>query len=469
MFYVENVYVWFVVEAFILNLIYMRKLLFFLSVVVAFTSCTSDYSENCENSNDETVLSEYNPNRRSFSEAVEIAQNSIKILQGNTNVSRGSEPARTLNFDSGVKAICQTVSRSTSSTSNNDTLLYIFNFNDEQGFAVVSASRQTEGLIAVTESGSYDPAVSTGNPGFEMYMNTAKAYVEYKDKTSVTKDGTMQSRSDNRMYKPVYDTVYYQKIEPKVSVRWGQEGITGQFFSNKIAGCGNIAMAQIISYFKYPSTLTLTFPERDVNYTTLDWTAICKHIYTNFDANRDDADKQIGTLTRQLSVLSKSQYYDNATGTDITESRKCMQSLGYNVGSITNYNQILADNGATDPDVGYPLAYALANGELIYMRGGNSDGEGHVWVVDGCFYVKALHRMMCTYDGTNWFVAQELGTERTCHNHINWGWDGAQNGYFESSILNAYNAFQKDPEYYFLANGQNADFYDNAKYFCVWH
>lgn len=68
-----------------------------------------------------------------------------------------------------------------------------------------------------------------------------------------------------------------------------------------------------------------------------------------------------------------------------------------------------------------------------------------------------------------WFVAQELGTERTCHNHINWGWNGAQNGYFESSILNAYNAFQKDPDSHSLANGQNADFYDNAKYFCVWH
>ena len=32
-----------------------------------------------------------------------------------------------------------------------DTLLYVFNFEDEQGFAVVSAIRQTEGLIAVIE------------------------------------------------------------------------------------------------------------------------------------------------------------------------------------------------------------------------------------------------------------------------------------------------------------------------------
>ena len=448
----------------------MRKLLFFLSVVVAFTSCTSDYSENCENSNDETVLSEYNPNRRSFSEAVEIAQNSIKILQGNTNVSRGSEPARTLNFDSGVKAICQTVSRSTSSTSNNDTLLYIFNFNDEQGFAVVSASRQTEGLIAVTESGSYDPAVSTGNPGFEMYMNTAKAYVEYKDKTSVTKDGTMQSRSDNRMYKPVYDTVYYQKIEPKVSVRWGQEGITGQFFSNKIAGCGNIAMAQIISYFKYPSTLTLTFPERDVNYTTLDWTAICKHIYTNFDANRDDADKQIGRLARQLGKISNSTYYsDNQTGTRSDSTIYTLQFIGYNVSQWIDYNYVLTDNGATNPDVGYALANSLSSGKLILMIGQKSNLAGHSWVIDGCLYVKALHRIMCTYDGTNWFVAQELGTERTCHNHINWGWDGVLNGYFLSSVLNAKNPVQNDPDYIPYYGNKDLNYYKNVKYCTVWH
>lgn len=452
----------------------MRKLLFFLSVVVAFTSCTSDYSENCENSNDETVLSEYNPNRRSFSEAVEIAQNSIKILQGNTNVSRGSEPARTLNFDSGVKAICQTVSRSTSSTSNNDTLLYIFNFNDEQGFAVVSASRQTEGLIAVTESGSYDPAVSTGNPGFEMYMNTAKAYVEYKDKTSVTKDGTMQSRSDNRMYKPVYDTVYYQKIEPKVSVRWGQEGVMGQYCPNGVSGCSNTAAAQIMSYFKYPNSLELTFDEKDVNLTALNWTEIVNRTYTYY-TYMDDVNKQIGRLVRQIGELSGSKYYsyenpdNNCTETSFKNSRNTMLSLNYNVGSITNYNQILTDNGATNPDVGYPLAYALASGKLIYMKGGNSNGEGHAWVVDGCFYVKALHRMMCTYDGTNWFVAQELGTERTCHNHINWGWDGAQNGYFESTILNAYNVLQKDSGLFSLEEGQDASFYKDVQYFTVWH
>jgi hypothetical protein len=68
-----------------------------------------------------------------------------------------------------------------------------------------------------------------------------------------------------------------------------------------------------------------------------------------------------------------------------------------------------------------------------------------------------------------WFVAQELGTERTCHNHINWGWDGAQNGYFESSILNAYNALQKDPGLFSLEEGQNVSFYENVQYFTVWH
>lgn len=94
----------------------------------------------------------------------------------------------------------------------NDTLLYVFNFNDEQGFAVVSANRQTEGLIAAVEMGSYDPAIPTGNPGFDTYMQMAKVYVantEVIEKEA--KVTTTKSSQGIQMCKPVYDTVFLKK------------------------------------------------------------------------------------------------------------------------------------------------------------------------------------------------------------------------------------------------------------------
>lgn len=44
--------------------------------------------------------------------------------------------------------------------------------------------------------------------------------------------------------------------------------------------------------------------------------------------------------------------------------------------------------------------------------------------------------MMGSYDGINWFVYQELGTKRTCYNHINWGFYGDSDGYFNENVYN---------------------------------
>ena len=75
---------------------------------------------------------------------------------------------------------------------------------------------------------------------------------------------------------------------------------------------------------------------------------------------------------------------------------------------------------------------------------------------------------MVSYDGgQSWSNDQLLGVYRTCHNHINWGWDGMQNGYFESYVFNAYNELELDNEYDYLFPGSNLNFYNNIQYFSV--
>src|SRR5574344_785181 len=137
----------------------MRKEIYIVSLLVCLASCTSNDSlENVINRNmTETV--QYDPNRRSYTEAMEIAQNSIQMLQNDISGTRSFQPVRKLNIINGVKAIGQNHTRSNGSPLSNDTLLYVINFDDSLGFAVVPASRPTDGLIAVTESRSYDPAI----------------------------------------------------------------------------------------------------------------------------------------------------------------------------------------------------------------------------------------------------------------------------------------------------------------------
>lgn len=448
-----------------------KNVIFLLMIAIGFVACTNDYPiEDVQSAPTENLRN--NSNRRSYTEAVEIAKNSLKILQEGEGsaVTRGGENVRTLNLESGVKTFCQTRTRSIENGSDNDTLLYVFNFEDEQGFTIVSANRQTEEIIAVVETGSYDPDIPTGNPGFDTYMQMAKIYVANAGATEEEVEvSSATSSQEIQMCKPVYDTIYHQKIDPKIYVRWGQNGRMGQYCSNGISGCSNTAAAQIMSYYQYPSSITLTFEGRDANSTALNWTAMNAHRYSDISYNRDEADLQIGRLARQLGKLANSTYGSAQTSTTIYNSREAFLTLGYNVGNIEDYEYRINDN-AYDPDAGYTLANKLAQDKLIFMGGVVSgSSSGHAWVIDGCHYTKALHRMMCTYDGENWVIYQELGTNRTCLNHINWGWNGYQNGYFESHIFDVYRARSYDVTSSSQTGGNDYNFCNNVRYFTVSH
>ena len=445
----------------------MKKIFLILSVVAGFVACSSDgLRENA--AQESTLLTEqYDPNRRSFAEAVKIAQNSINMLEEDKAVTRGIAPVRKLNLKDGVKTFRKAGTRSDEANSDNDTLLYVFNFEDNQGFSIVSASRHAEGLIAVVEEGSYDPAVPTGNPGFDTYMNMAKAYVAFKDKEGSEKETllTKATTRQNPMYNHVYDTVYYQNIAPKITVKWGQEYRMGQYCSNGASGCGVTVAAQIMSYYQYPYGRALNYSGADTSYTLFDWNNMCNssHLYADHTYNVDVYDKQIGRLARQLGEDAGANYNmdDSVTSIEPADMRATIIAWGYNAGNIINYNYSNIDNT-------YVIGNMLGNGRLVFMYGSNSNGKGHGWVVDGCKYVKAYERIMISYDGINWSVFQELGTCRTCHNHINWGWNGAGNGYFLSQVLNAYSAIQSDTNDYNLPNGKNLNYYIDVNYFSVW-
>lgn len=442
----------------------MKKIFLILSVVAGFIACSSDGLRENAVQESTPLAEQYDPNRRSFAEAVQIAQNSINMLEEDKAVTRGIAPARKLNLKDGVKAFRKVGTRSSEASTDNDTLFYVFNFEDNQGFSIVSASRHAEGLIAVVEEGSYDPAVPTGNPGFDTYMNMAKAYVAYKDKEGSEKETllTKATTRGNPMYNHVYDTIYYQNISPRIAVKWGQDYRMGQYCSNGLCGCAATAAAQIMSYYKYPTSIQLTYSGCDSLSTHLSWTSMCSRTYAEHTYNWDNYDKQIGRLARQLGQAAGASYNTNGTSISPSNMRNTIIAWGYNAGSITNYSYSNVDDT-------YVIGTLLGNGKLVYMYGYNSDNDGHGWVIDGCKYVKALERIMISYDGVNWSVFQEVGTCRTYHNHINWGWRGKGNGYFYSNILNAYNAIQYDDYNNSLPSGQNLNFYNNVKYFAVWH
>lgn len=140
----------------------------FIATAILLVSCTTEkYYDEVE----QQEFKSLSFNKRSYAEALEIANDAISML-GDDAVTRGGFP-RKIDERHGVKYITNTITRSGTS----DTLLYIFNYEGEEGYAVVSANKNTDGLLAVTESGSYDPSIGTDNPGLAMFMDMAEDYV----------------------------------------------------------------------------------------------------------------------------------------------------------------------------------------------------------------------------------------------------------------------------------------------------
>lgn len=145
----------------------------FLSVVASLlmVSCTSD--------NDFEQKEPISSDIRSLNEALKIAQESLDILNEEYE-TRGIPQIRSINPKK-----CKIVrSGSTrSSEGANDTLMYVFNFDDEQGFAIVSAPKNAEDLLAITEIGSFEPDIQTGIEGFDEFILKAKEYCQEKQNT----------------------------------------------------------------------------------------------------------------------------------------------------------------------------------------------------------------------------------------------------------------------------------------------
>lgn len=425
----------------------MKKFFYLFSVfAIAFTSCTQDAEEFSLNENIVTNENIKKSGKRNFSEALSIAKNAVNMFDVKTRSA-----SRTVDLNN-VKYI---TSKKGTRAVGSDTLLYIFNYSDNSGFAVVSSNKNTEGLLALIEEGSYDPAGNNNNAGFNIYMNLAENYVATAGWELID-----PSIPVIKEYKEVIDTVDNCNVEPKISVRWGQRDPEGLFAPNKVAGCSNTATAQIMSYFSYPTTLAITYSNTDINSLNLDWDAIrlhnTRHEYSSCNAT-DYAHDAIGNLHRQIGHLSNSSYYNDVTGTSPDNARNAFINLGYTVTNYINYS-------------GNSLKSILDQNKVIYMCGySNSHESGHAWVVDGY----TSYNVRCTtYTRTvNSELWDILDQTEDYHEyiHINWGWYGNCNGYFFAGVFETDEAEEYDNTANAYLNSIHHDFGYDVKYFSVTH
>lgn len=352
---------------------------------------------------------------RSYDEALSLAQQSIALVdKGKTRSARSRRIVSR-------RGQCVTMPTTRGGQSLTDTLMYVFNFEDNDGFSVIAANRAVDPVLAVTEKGNYTYGEPTGVENFDFYMDLMAQSLSGISKPI---------KIDTLRTTPTFKTVEVNEsrsCDPLVPVNWGQGSPYGAYCSNGISGCVATAIAQIMAYYRFPTSITTTYTDAPHAGETiaLNWDSMISYSYGY----------QISALMREIGKRVGMIYHpvdenDNETGSSAKSIKvpNCMISFGYNCNmGLVSY--------AIDP-----IHTALDEERPVYVRGSDPQYGGHAWVADGYEYSRIGTQyyewrlvdndepgLIPHYE----YVLTSSTVQTTNLVHYNWGWQfGMYNGYF---------------------------------------
>lgn len=410
---------------------------FFLAITIALAAGACSDNTFIPAEDEETVsMSNAQSIQRSEDEAMAYAAQFLNIFP--------HKESRSLP-DIKIHALTNKTSRSSAST---DTLLYIAQYGENQGYAIITGSRELSPVLAYVEEGNFFDLENANNGGFQMYVQAASDYVESSMRRS--------SMIDRPIIKPAFNdwTIHYNDtIAPKLTVAWSQEYPEGYFCPNRLSGCAQTALAQILSYYELPTEINLTYPGHTVDKVTLDWSEIKKH--SKSDSVDWSETNQYGIVSHNGSCSASEQAHmtiaylcrelghrNNAVYTYKSENER---STGASIESVSKTASALRDQVGHKFKVAAIANYTTASFLLdrikdgvVYMRGSTTPNSGgHAWVADGGLKVGTV-RTHVDYgmglDGSNVVTVTE-NLEMLVH--FNWGWGGRSNGYFNPDVFDS--------------------------------
>lgn len=333
-----------------------------------------------------------------------------------------SETTRTSAIERKVANHYEYVANKMTRTANNDidVRFHVINFEDNQGFALVSADSRTTPVYAYSESGNLDIEGAIANCGFGDFMEAAEEY--YIAETSsegnnqlLPTDGPLPITpvpTNPIQQLPVVEldgTMYYCQGEEitiqnpggiLLNVEWGQEWPYNYFCSPNAAGCGPIAASQIMTYFKHPSSFS--------GY-SFDWDGITSSIGFNY---LSPAAESAARLIHLVGIEANASYGEE-TSTTISNMDNVFRTFGYSCTGPVNYDKT-------------KVKESLDNFSPIYFRGSEPGADaGHAWVIDAykhIRYIRTYYHMQEPYN-----VYTKTTSDRDLYHHCNWGWYGNYN------------------------------------------
>lgn len=336
---------------------------------------------------------------RSYQQAKAIAQRQAAMLgiEMDAEVTASAKAAPRMSVSSAV--------------SPSATCYYVFANGEDKGFTIVSGDDRMPEVVGYSAQGTYDPDHLPANyVGFmKAYQETVEALLKGDAQVSGGLAEARQWRAERAgtaAVAPLLGGIKWNQMAPYNNMCPLYKGT-----NRSVTGCVATAMAQVMMYYQYPKELKATIkaytaksygiqiPEISSG-ATYDWDNMLTD-YSKSDYNSAQADA-VAKLMYHCGAAVKMDY-GPSSGANVTPTilatyfgydADLMQDLTRTVFTLQQW-MTLIDN-------------ELKAKRPILYSGQASDG-GHEFVCDGS-------------DGNGLY-------------HINWGWGGYQDGYFDLTIL----------------------------------
>jgi hypothetical protein len=401
-------------------------------------------------------------NRVGIDEAMKLTEDIIGLLEEDNMLKSGT--SRKVNSISALVSENKPVALKSGEYSEYndieipDTLAYVLNFNDDLGFAIVSAdTRIDDPILAFTGEGSLSD--STDNPGLAIFLERLEDYtlnsiIEAELQKDSLLDGIfgkldVESNTKSVITVPrllLYSTETISRIGPLVPVEWGQtlpfsnnlnnsKCTRSDNYAKNLTGCVAVATAQVMSYWGHPTQIG--------NY-SFNWTELNKYKRGGNFPNPSTARSQVANLFEQIGKGVGMDYGCDASSADTKDALTFLGKHGFKVSTLKNYN---SNDTFASLDKKQPLiARGCSNKTNHKFLGINiySTYSGcHAWVIDG--YLKRKSKFYVYNEQIDSNTGNKVSRRTFAYSfeiysdymHNNWGWNGNKNGYFASDVFNS--------------------------------
>lgn len=336
----------------------------------------------------------------------------------------------------------------TETSASGEALYYVYNVNTNDGFVIVTADDAANPIIGYSTERQFKiPAKHTP---INYWLTSRKKEIialkaaNQQASEDVKREWAGDFSATNNLYKASQrigntNSVLSVSVAPLVQSDWNQSpyynadcpGSTGDGSNSAacVTGCVATTMAQIMRYWSYPATGTGSssynaggsYGTLSANYgaTTYNWAGMPLN-----DANITSSASTysaVAQLMSQAGISVEMNYSPSGSGAyvlqaDVGPGAACAQNsyvayFGYDATTIAGYQR---GDTTAGPNYTYSqwinlIETDLNAGRPVQYAGQDPSQGGHTWVCDG-------------YDVNN-------------NVHMNWGWAGYDDGYFNVNNL----------------------------------